>query len=192
METRKSDLAPGKVGRRDPGVKNQVVRLARYKEKRTERNTLLCQKSASAKHIIAHVDKLKLVEGSVPRNWLSDKDDSIGEENRPLNQAKEPGRTGSEEHQRPLRKRRSRKKPNDDVCSSREMPVDTGPPNDVVSGGTDSLEVTVGRGADLSEEDLTYDRCRGNERIRQQNRRTCPNRARTEAKLSSNMTVLFN
>ena len=75
------------------------------------------------------------------------------------------------------------------------MPVDTGPPKDeltATTGGTDSQEVTVGRGADLSEEDLMYDRCRGNERIRQQDRRTCLNRARSEAKLSSDMTVLFN
>ena len=135
------------------------------------------------------------MEGSVPRSWLSDKDDSIGEENGPLDIFDNPNETGIEERPRPVRKRRPPERLNDYVCRSREMLVDTGPPNDELTatiGGNNSQEGTVGRGAELSEDDLTYDRCKGNERIRQQDRRTCLNRARTEAKLPSNMTVLFN
>ena len=129
-------------------------------------NTLLfrIQKSARAKPIIAHVDKLKRVEGSVPRSWLCDKDDSIGEENGPLDIFDNPDETGIEERPRPVRKRRPPERLNDYVCRSREMPVDTGPPNDdltATTGETDSQEVTAGRGSDLSEEDLTYDRCGG-------------------------------
>ena len=113
--TRKSDLAPGKEGRGNPGVRNQVVRQARYKEKRKERNSLLCriQKSASARPIIAHVDKLKLVEGSVPRSWLRDKDDSIGKENGPLDIFDDPDETGIKERPRPIRKKRPPEQMND-------------------------------------------------------------------------------
>ena len=84
-------------------------------------NTLLfrIQKTARAKPIIAHVDKLKLVEGSVPRSWLSDKDGSIGEENRPLDIFDNPDETRIEERPRPVRKRRPPERLNDYVCCSR-------------------------------------------------------------------------
>ena len=64
--TRNSDLAPEGSG--NQSVRNQFVRQTRHEDERKGRNTLICrsQKGASAKPIMAPVDKVELVEGSVP------------------------------------------------------------------------------------------------------------------------------